>query len=320
MSEPIVISGLGLCTPLGTNPVAAIHSGRTGVRLSQDLKGLPDERAAVVDSVDLRRWLKRRKDKKLMARASQLALAAAGPALCEWPGDRSELGLFLGVGREPGDDGESASALLAAQSDLRVNEAAVAGPCRDVYPPLLPLKTLPNMVLAHVSIHLDICGENGAWSGQQGAGMAALRAGWWAVQEGRCPAALVGAADSCVDAGSVRDRFRQPPGQVPKSVPGEAGVMMLIEPASSVTARGASGYATMVLGPPGVDVRRVQHHEHLGDCGAADGALALALGILQRSGRWTVSCADAGQPAQSITVSVDDTCAWYAPPIEGAVG
>ena len=147
-----------------------------------------------------------------MARPSQLALASAAQALSNWSGSTDTLGLFVGVGREPGDDGESESALVAAQVDGRVSEAAVAGPCRDLYPPLLPLKTLPNMALAHVSIHLDIRGENGTWCGGPAAGLTALRAAMWALEAGRCSAALVVGADSWTSAGAVRDLLRESAG------------------------------------------------------------------------------------------------------------
>jgi hypothetical protein len=312
----IVVSGLGLCTPLGADPLAAMAGGDTAVRSRSSLEGLPDDRAAVVDAIDLQPWLKRRKDKKLMARAAQLALASAGPALGDWPGDRLALGLFMGVGREPGDDGESEAALLAAQVGGRVDAAAVAGRCRDVYPPLLPLRTLPNMALAHVSIHLGIGGENGAWAGHAGAGMTAMHAGWWAVFEGRCPAALIGAADSRTDAGTVRDRHRVRPGTSVPPPPGEAGIMLLIEPAEQVAKRGGAALATIALGADDVAVGCGDHHDRLGDCGAADAVLAVALAILRRDAQHTVAANDPGQPTQSISVAVDASCAWYAPPSE----
>ena len=175
--EPaVVVTAVGFCTALGLDPLTAIQQGASGVRPHEELHRLPHRHAARIDKVDLRPWLKRRKDRKLMARPSQLALAAAGQAIEMWNADRDSLGLYVGVGREPGDDGESEAALVAAQVNGRLNEEAVAGRCRDLYPPLLPLKTLPNMALAHISIHLDIRGENGAWSGGAASGITALRA------------------------------------------------------------------------------------------------------------------------------------------------
>jgi len=308
----LAITGLGLCTPLGPAPARAISEGASAVQRRSDLAGLPDERSAEVEQIDLKPWLKRRKDRKLMARAAQLGLAAAGAAAAQWPGDRTELGLFLGVGREQGDEGESEAAILAAQRGGRVDMDALAGPCRDLYPPLLPLKTLPNMALAHISIHLDICGENGAWAGGPGAGMAAIRAGAWAVLEGRSPAALVGAADSLCAGGNIRDRYRLP-GPPPPPV-GEAGVMLLIEPEAAALAREASVLGWLRLPSMGTAGQTARHHAQLGDCGAADGALAVALAVLRRESGLVLMAADAGHPAMSVEISVDKDCACYNPP------
>ena len=311
----VAITGLGLCTPLGASPARAISEGASAVRVHPDLAGLPDERSAQVGQIDLKPWLKRRKDRKLMARAAQLALAAAGPAAAEWPGDRSELGLFLGVGREQGDEGESEAAILAAQRGGRVDMDALAGPCRDLYPPLLPLKTLPNMALAHISIHLDICGENGTWAGGPGAGMAAIRAGAWAVLEGRSPAALVGAADSLCAGNNIRDRYRLP-GPPPPPV-GEAGVILLIEPEAVAIARQARVLGWLRLPPMGTAGQTPMHHAQLGDCGAADGALAVALAVLRREPGLVLTASDLLQPASPVEISVESDCACYTPPSAG---
>ena len=237
-NHTIVVTGVGFCTALGSEPGAAMRRGESAVVEQEDLLRLPHHCAARVAKVDLRPWLKRRKDRKLMARPAQLALDAAGHALTAWEGPTDDIGLYLGVGREPGDDGESEPALVAAQVDRQLDEEAVAGRCRDLYPPLLPLKTLPNMALAHISIHLDVRGENGAWSGGAVSGLTALRAGMWSIREGRCPAALVVAADSWVSVGAVRDLLRMAGGQSIPS-PGEAGVALLIESLESARNRGA---------------------------------------------------------------------------------
>ena len=318
-ADAIVVTGIGLCTPLGPDPVEAINGGESAVMEQDDLQGLPHTTAAVVGRVDLRPWLKRRKDQKLMARPARLALSAAGTALSHWSGDTDGLGLYVGVGREPGDGGESIPALVAAQVGGVLDETAVAGPCRDLYPPLLPLKTLPNMALAHISIHLDVRGENGVWCGGAAAGLTALRAGVWSVREGRCPAALVVAADTWVCAGSVRDLLRVSGGEAIES-PGEAGVALLIESRSSAMARGAVILAEVgTHRPPEVEVSPMDHHRTLGDCKAADGLLAVALHICERRGSVWVEGQDLGQPAVGALVGVDAGFACYSPGLGGQV-
>lgn len=297
----ISLSGWGLVCALGDDVpavVQALAAGQTGLTEHPPLARMPGPKVAgVARNLDLRRWLKRRKDQKLMARPSQLLLPAAGCALGAWTGDRVELGLFVGVGREPPDEGDSQAALVASARDGRLDDALLAGPGRDRYPPLLPLQTLPNMALAHVSIHLDIGGENGAWAGGPAAGLRALVAGLQAVAEGRCPAALVGAADAQADRGSQRDRLRL--GR--KTPPGEAAAAALLVPGDGpvrITVMSAAQAADAVGTPA--------HHAGLGDCGAADGMVAVVLAAARVAagfGPQQVAFADPGQPAVGVRLS-----------------
>jgi len=309
----VVVTGVGFCTALGDDPWAAMQRGETGVAENEELVRLPHTTAAVVERIDLRAWLKRRKDRKLMARPAQLALSAAGQALTSWSGETDDLGLYLGVGREPGDDGESEAALVAAQSEGRLDSQRVAGRCRDLYPPLLPLKTLPNMALAHIAIHLDVRGENGAWSGDAAAGLTALRAGIWSIRENRCAAAVVVASDSWVSTGAVRDLIRMS-GGTPIPPPGEAGVALLIESAASATVREAAVLGCVDTAEAGAQrAREGSHHSFLGRCNAADGLMAVALSIVGRaSNRW-VTAQEPGQPIVGVRVHVSSTNACYAP-------
>ena len=266
----VSLTGWGLCTALGSDPREVVEALR-GVAPHAPLSPLPDAAAAVVTGPSLRPWLKRRKDRKLLARPAALALPALGAALGHWAGDRAELGLFVAVGREPPDGGASEDALAAAHRAGRLDTLRLAGAGRDRYPPLLPLKTLPNMALAHASIHLDIGGENGAWAGGLEAGLMALREGMYAVLEGRAPAALVGGADSQVDLGSARDRLRM--GH--RGPPGEAGSAVLLEPFEGEPS--SATLAVLSLSGCGPVRSLSAHHAGLGDCGAADGVLALVL-------------------------------------------
>ena len=313
----VVITGVGVRTALGQDPGsvgAAVRAGASALAPLAVLASLPDPRAAVVPGPDLKPWLKRRKDAKLLPRAAELALAAAGDALQGWAGAREALGLFLGVGREPPDSGESEACLIAACRDGRLDDALLAGPGRDLYPPLLPLKTLPNMALAHVSINLGLMGENAAWAGEEGAGWMALHAAWWAVAEGRCAAALAGGADSLVDLGSARDRLRLGRG----GAPGEAAALLLLEGADHAAARGASvlGATWALSGAEAAEATSDQAplRAALGCTGAAEGPLALALALFgaplagpdwPKSGddRVSLAGADPGLPAVGVRLS-----------------
>ena len=94
----VAVTGLGVCSPLGTNSdelVQRLQRGESALRPHKPLAHLPSGcDAACVPEVDLRPILKKRKDKKLLARASALSLVAASRALSEWVGERVEMGLF----------------------------------------------------------------------------------------------------------------------------------------------------------------------------------------------------------------------------------
>ena len=305
MSARVAVTGLGLVCPLGLSADELANSladGRSGLAPSPALTVLADDQAGRVAKVPVRAWLKRRKDRKLMARASELALAAAGQALEGFSGDRRELGIFLGVGREPPDDGESEAALAASCRDGKLDAVRLAGPGRDRYPPLLPLKTLPNMALAHVSIHLDLMGENGTWAGEVGAGQRAIVAGVRAVAEGRCPAALVGGADSLVDLGSARDRLRL--GAV--GPPGEAAAILLLEPLETARSSGRPVLAVVDVGVDGdrLSTVSVDLRATMGDLGAATVPTELAAHIATGCTETLVlDRSDAGDVSGAISVS-----------------
>ncbi len=296
----VAVLGVGVCCPLGSDLallVAALDAGTSALAPHPPLANLPTgDLAGVVAKPDLKPWLRRRKDRKIMARASELALAAAGPASVGSTAPVADMGVFIGVGREPPDDGDSEAALAAAALNGRLDDDLLAGPGRDRYPPLLPLKTLPNMVLAHISINLGYMGENGAWAGEGAAGLRALVAAVQAVSEGRCPEAMAGGADSLVGLGNARDRLRMGA----SGPPGEGAAVLRLGP----------------LGSPGtlavLDIDHgaatdLQWRPLLGDLGAAAGVFEVAILVASgRSGR--VVLADPGEPPVGIAVRSAEAC------------
>jgi len=272
----VAVTGVGVLTALG-DEVGAVRArlaaGDVGSAPITQLPLDPPPEVARVHGPRLRDFVRRRKDVRLFARPSALLLPPAIAALGAWAGDREQLGLFVGVGREPADEGESAPALAAMARGGRLDMARVAGRGRDLYPPLLPLKSLPNMALAHVAIQLGIRGESGTCTGGPMAGVHALREAAAAVYEGRAPAALVGATDSWLDGPSLRDwaRLDRP------DAPGEAAVALLLEPAGAPGAiacieRLPAG-APRASAPSWGGLRR-----QLGSGGAADALLELVFG------------------------------------------
>ena len=121
-------------------------------------------------------------------------------------------------------------------------------------------------------MHLDICGENGAWAGFDGAGKQALYAAYWALVEGRCKVALIGAADSLVDLGQARDLHRMGI----TTPPSEAAVFFRLELKNDDSNCSLMRYSG--------EVEAVNRHRlKIGYCGAAQGLLHLAAGLLLQS-------------------------------------
>jgi 3-oxoacyl-(acyl-carrier-protein) synthase len=227
--------------------------------------------------------LKRKKDRKLLPRAAELALVASAAALGE---DRSaEVGCVLGVGREPPEE-ETEPALIAAAVDGRLDPARLATTALPLYPPLASLRTLPNLVLAHVAIHLGLTGESGTRAGDGAAGLAAVVEAYQHVREGRAEVMLAGGAESLVEAGAARDRVRMGDGAEGL---GEAAAMVRLEPLERATARGATVWAVVEEATLAVASRAPRRStlSGLGGCGAADGAVALVL-ALAAGGPWAV--------------------------------
>lgn len=249
-----MLLSLGTCLP-------------SGLREHPPLRALPSALAGVVDGPDLAPFLARKKDAKMLPRAAQLALVAAGRAMRGFTGDPESLAVVVAVGREPPDEGD-ADAALCAMSDGRGLDLARLGAGRDLYPPLLPLRTLPNMVLAHVAIAHKARGENAVLAGGAEAGVAAWRLAGLLLRESRSRHVLVGAAASCVDVVSARDRTREHLAGAaagdPLPPPGEGAVFALVDEPVEL---------------PPVDVARA-HAQH-GDLGPVTpllGLLSLARG------------------------------------------
>jgi 3-oxoacyl-(acyl-carrier-protein) synthase len=274
----VAITGVGLQCALGADPsavAALLAAGRSGVRPAGDARdSLPGGGIAACD-VDVRPYLRRRKDRKLLPRAAWLAIPAAADAIGD---DRvGDVGLFLGVGLEPPED-DTAGALVAAARDGRLDVTRLGREGLAAYPPLASLTTLPNLVLAHVAIQLGFTGEGATRAGDGAAGLAAIVEAVWSIEEGRCEVAIAGGADSLVHSALARDQVRRGF----SAAPGEAAAVLRLEGLDAARSRGARILAAISRAESGLfdgPGTPIEHHAGLGRCGAADGAVAVVLGL-----------------------------------------
>jgi hypothetical protein len=198
-----------------------IHNSQRVLQEVQTMSLLQSSIGGETIKKKFRSYLKQRKAAKLFTPAAKLALGTVGASLetldeCfpsfsqQQPREHlhQETAIFFAVGREPPDDGDAEETLIVSERDGAFDESRMSTDGKKVYPPLLPLKTLPNMVLAHSSIHLGIQGENGCWAGDDEAGWTALWSAYWSVSEGRSDLAVLCGAESLISLGLARDRLR----------------------------------------------------------------------------------------------------------------
>jgi len=153
-NERIVITGLGLVTPLGIGKEAfweGLAAGRSGVRrvTSIDVASLPSQIAGQVPGFEPRDYLPA-KEARRITRASQFAVAAAGLALRDAgleidPDLRHEYGVLIANGGSSPPETEEMVLALEAGGYDRMSPFHVAG-------------SLPNMPSCQVAIHFGLTG------------------------------------------------------------------------------------------------------------------------------------------------------------------
>lgn len=277
----IAITGMAILCPLGQDPEQVTHdiqAGCSAIRPSPSLEHLPFAGSGRVDGPDLTPWLKRKKDQKLLPRAAMLAIPVVGRLLENRTGDRESLALYIGVGREPPDEGESEACLIASARDGRLDTGLLSTQGLGLYPPLLPLKSLPNMVLAHVAMIFGIRGPNDAVTGEAGAGLCALIEAAHCLQDGGAELAVAGAADSRVDLGSARDLYRLNRASKERP-PGEGAVVFMLERREKADET-VLGWIHASRRSPSRGVEPRAHWGLMGDLGTADSLVELVQAIV----------------------------------------
>jgi 3-oxoacyl-[acyl-carrier-protein] synthase II len=209
-SRRVVITGIGIIGPLGTEAASywrSLREGRSGVRSIQtfDVSGLPVHFAGEIPDFDAKNFVEKkdRRGLKVMARTIQLAVAGAQRALDDGRVDKSKLdptrfGVEFGAG------------LIASEITDLVEAACVSANCQPgrvdlekwgeqgipAIEPLWMLKYLPNMLACHVSILHDARGPNNSVTESDVAGLLALGEAYRNLLRDQADFFLVGGAES----------------------------------------------------------------------------------------------------------------------------
>jgi 3-oxoacyl-[acyl-carrier-protein] synthase II len=271
----VVVTGIGVVAPNGIGRQefwSSCVNGRTGVGpiRSFDASEHPIRIAAEVHGFDVTPYLKngQRKSLKVMSRAMQFAVGAAGLAIADSDlalekGDPARLGVVMGTGIVPVDLQELAPLLREAIDQRGQLDPALLGRSGGTaLVPLWILKHLPNMVGAHISLAFNAQGPNSTITTACAAGTQAIGEAARLVQRGDADVVLAGGADSRIDpllflaytALGALSRADRPAAEVSRPfdgerdgfVLGEGAAVLVLEELEKARRRGAVIYAEVL--------------------------------------------------------------------------
>lgn len=279
----VVVTGLGLVTPLGTGREtfwSALLAGRSGfARVSSfDTSAYAVHVGAEVRDFDARPYL-RRLTLSQVGRASQFALAAAHLALSDAGLEPRDLdpertGVAMGTtSGEPREVERFDDDLLAGRQD-RLAEGFIARyPCQ--------------VLAGHLAVELGLEGPVTVIPNACAAGNYAVASALEALRLGRADCMLAGGADAFsritytgfARLGAIAPEVCQPFDRHRKGmIPGEGAAVLLLEPLERAQSRGARIYAEVCAAGFSCDAHHMtaSHPEGAGAARAMEQALRLA--------------------------------------------
>jgi 3-oxoacyl-[acyl-carrier-protein] synthase II len=282
----VVITGVGLVTPLGDRPDrvwAALSEGRGMVRPLEAFKiaGLPNDAGAEIRDFDLENYAipkyrkALRKSRKYMARDIQLAVAAAQLAVhdagfADGGVDATRIGIDLGAGLISSELDELAPAIGQATPDGKPFDFQIWGrESIGMIEPIWLLKYLPNMLACHISILIDCQGPSNTITEADASSNLAIAEAARIIARGRADVMITGGADSKIHPLSVvrmallenMSRWKGEPSQSCRPfdrrrdgwVPGEGAGILILEERSHALRRGARIHGEVLGGGSGSD-------------------------------------------------------------------
>ncbi|MEM8864932.1 MAG: beta-ketoacyl-[acyl-carrier-protein] synthase family protein [Planctomycetota bacterium] len=282
LSRRVVISGVGLISPVGSTPDelwSALAEGRSGVVRNEPLAGreLPMSVAGLAtqftggigDFGPLEGAKKKaiRKGLKLMCRETQMAVAAAQLALAdagfadESP-DPESSGVVLGSDYmlTMPEDYQDAIAKCTAEGTFDYKQWGDDG-LSDMQP-LWMLRYLPNMPASHIAIYNDLRGPNNSLTMREASGLMAIGEALRIVARGHADRMIAGATGTRVLPMQAihamqTEKLAEPTGDPATAsrpfdkhrtgmVAGEGAGMVMLESLESAQARGAKIYGEVL--------------------------------------------------------------------------
>lgn len=302
----VVVTGLGLISPLGSTPAAlwaALDAGQSGVAITtllppdrQPLRFAGEAKQFTGEIDDFGPLEKERKKAikkglKVMCRETRMAVAAAQLAIAdagfaEQPADPETSGVVLGSDYmlTTPDDYEAGMKKCADRGEFEFTRWGNEG--LGEMAPLWMLKYLPNMPASHIAIYNDLRGPNNSLTMREAAGNLAIGEALRTIQRGHANLMVAGATGTrilpmqAIHALQTEQMASENSDPARASRPfdknrtgmvaGEGAAMVILEELSSARARGATIYAE-VLGFGSANVADAQLH------GKCDVALARAM-------------------------------------------
>jgi 3-oxoacyl-[acyl-carrier-protein] synthase II len=278
----VVITGLGLISPLGNTPAAlwdALMAGKSGVGTltlmpadGQPLKFAGEAREFTGDIENFGPLEKERKKAikkglKVMCRETRMAVAAAQLAIAdagfaEKPMEPESTGVVLGSDYmlTMPEDYSLGMKTCAPEGQFQFTKWGKEG-LGDMAP-LWMLKYLPNMPASHIAIYNDLRGPNNSLTMREAAGNLAVGEAFRTIQRGHAHMMVAGAtgtrilpmqaihalqteqmaAENCDPTRASRPFDKNRTGMVA----GEGSAMVILEELESAKARGATLYAELL--------------------------------------------------------------------------
>lgn len=260
MRAHVVITGIGMVTPLGQNPLEILRSIETGQSTvapptSFDATPFSCPVCAEVRNFQPQPYVAEAKMIRLMNRDAQLAVAAAHLALADAgvkPGGTyapEEIGLFGATGLAGLPLAEVIPLVKASTGpDGQFDPDRFGQAGLRAVSPILSFKILSNMPLCFVSICENIQGPNSIYTPWEGQGAQAVEAAIRSLECGDARCALAGGCNvkthelaflTLEQHGLFASWQQNRAGMAP----GEGAVFLVLETADRATARGARAYA-----------------------------------------------------------------------------